>query len=666
MMPYKDRSKRSSPSQQRLSHPISTPPASSAPYTSSAPSTPALPTSQVHPPAAPPSSKTISATLSKEKVDTFVHSTQRVVSSPFQVQFNQPFHNYTNDTNRDNHNISDHTCNKASGAENTAASIISDRSNCSPTLVPSSKLESSPRLQQISRPQPQTKSQVRTQSKSNPQSTPSVDSNPVTGKHAAANKITLRGVGPLNKEVAGEAVRDVGVSASSRTKIGRPSNVNENPLIRRLECVLSVQTGRCSMTNACRAYDISARTFYRWLRDKPRLIQITGITEADFCSGAYSLAPLSASTANVTKPTLQRHAPRQVPPSSQSVGSRSLSDVPLATPEGSPDSLPRLQTCSQGSPDDISKGEPMDVTDMPAAPTDTVKTTPLRKLPFVQTQPRRDATLETDNRGAHAVKLSSVSPVFEATTALTSSLPLSTFDKSSEGTTIPLTRQQSTQQPTYSRTPYQAQSHEPTQLRSLPKPSLHPLHLPRSEYLMRYKSPQYFHSPPTLHDIMPRRATTPNPELVELDIHAASPRTLKRRKVDVKPNAERKHYQHSLERSEAVANQEPDLTNRDVALTINTDRDLPQDSPTTFQQTQQLCTTCLAWRQKRRIVVTLQNHVEAFTWYADTAAIDIRFAISRRFALTSNTAWALVDDEGDEIVISWTIPSAQYTLTLLR
>jgi Homeodomain-like domain len=57
---------------------------------------------------------------------------------------------------------------------------------------------------------------------------------------------------------------------------GRPPNINENSLVRRLECLLAVDRGQISMKEACERYAISARTFYRWLSDKERLVELTG------------------------------------------------------------------------------------------------------------------------------------------------------------------------------------------------------------------------------------------------------------------------------------------------------------------------------------------------------------------------------------------------------
>lgn len=57
---------------------------------------------------------------------------------------------------------------------------------------------------------------------------------------------------------------------------GRPPNINENSLVRRLQCLLDVQAQTMTMKEACERYSISARTFYRWLSDKDRLIELTG------------------------------------------------------------------------------------------------------------------------------------------------------------------------------------------------------------------------------------------------------------------------------------------------------------------------------------------------------------------------------------------------------
>lgn len=63
---------------------------------------------------------------------------------------------------------------------------------------------------------------------------------------------------------------------SCKRRKGRPPNISENPLARRLSCIMSVTSGQTSMQAACREYDISARTFYRWMRSKQELIAVTG------------------------------------------------------------------------------------------------------------------------------------------------------------------------------------------------------------------------------------------------------------------------------------------------------------------------------------------------------------------------------------------------------
>lgn len=70
-----------------------------------------------------------------------------------------------------------------------------------------------------------------------------------------------------------------GTSNTTGGRSGRPPNINENSLQRRLECVLAVEEGM-NMVDACAAYDISTRTFYRWLRSKPKLVELTSAAAA--------------------------------------------------------------------------------------------------------------------------------------------------------------------------------------------------------------------------------------------------------------------------------------------------------------------------------------------------------------------------------------------------
>lgn len=60
-----------------------------------------------------------------------------------------------------------------------------------------------------------------------------------------------------------------------RGSSGRPPNINENSLMRRLECILAVENGQYTMAEACKTYDISPRTYYRWLRTKQKLLELT-------------------------------------------------------------------------------------------------------------------------------------------------------------------------------------------------------------------------------------------------------------------------------------------------------------------------------------------------------------------------------------------------------
>lgn len=73
---------------------------------------------------------------------------------------------------------------------------------------------------------------------------------------------------------------------------GRPPNINENPLLRRLECVMAVETGRLQMADACLQYEISARTFYRWVNSKSELIRLTGLSPEEFRNGVPTRRPV--------------------------------------------------------------------------------------------------------------------------------------------------------------------------------------------------------------------------------------------------------------------------------------------------------------------------------------------------------------------------------------
>lgn len=67
---------------------------------------------------------------------------------------------------------------------------------------------------------------------------------------------------------------------------------------------MAVESGRMNMLAACQQYDISARTFYRWLRDKHRLIELTGFTEDDFTTGFQQTDPEANETDGDNLPRL--------------------------------------------------------------------------------------------------------------------------------------------------------------------------------------------------------------------------------------------------------------------------------------------------------------------------------------------------------------------------
>lgn len=66
-----------------------------------------------------------------------------------------------------------------------------------------------------------------------------------------------------------------------------------------------------TMLTACQQYDISARTFYRWLRDKHRLIELTGFTEDDFRNNPPWSTPTDSAAAQDPEGGELVHDPNQ-------------------------------------------------------------------------------------------------------------------------------------------------------------------------------------------------------------------------------------------------------------------------------------------------------------------------------------------------------------------
>lgn len=67
---------------------------------------------------------------------------------------------------------------------------------------------------------------------------------------------------------------------------------------------------------------------------------------------------------------------------------------------------------------------------------------------------------------------------------------------------------------------------------------------------------------------------------------------------------------------------------------------------------------------KHRIEIMMGRRKVSIAWYEGVRTEDIKAAISRRFALLPGTQWALVDKNLDEIIISAGVPSGRYTLTV--
>lgn len=442
----------------------------------------------------------------------------------------------------------------------------------------------------------------------------------------------------------GKADNNGGSNACLRVRQGRPPNINENPLIRRLECILSVQRGHMSVADACREYEISARTYYRWLRDKTRLVQLTGISEADLESGDCSPIGLAASIGANAKPTLQRLPSRRM---SSSVPPPLTDNTPVTT-EQAADNLPRLPTRPA----------------MPIAPITMAAhaTTPvvLNAVPDVASKrrfPRRlsSATGHLSQSNMPQTSSDGIQPIPPTTLSLRPGVcgELPQYLKSTS--TEP--HQSETRPVIHGRPPPLPLSQSQSQQMSCQPPADVPIH---SSQIV-HSSPQSA-QPSLLNAGTTALAAVQNSESMSLDTRDPSPRLSKRLKMQL--NAAEKAFQErsGLLGVDTAATSEANISDIEgTPFRIN--GYVPAAIPVVAPRLQP-CNACSLWQQKRRVEVVMQNNVETFAWYAETAASDIKEAISRRFALPLDIHWALVDADGDEITISWALPSARYTINI--
>ncbi|CAN8064183.1 unnamed protein product [Agarophyton chilense] len=153
---------------------------------------------------------------------------------------------------------------------------------------------------------------------------------------APASTVAPSVVPPIPQTVPVDLHRDAAAAPGnmhmrSKNRPGRPPNINENSLMRRLECIMAVETSRMTMSEACQHYYISSRTFYRWLRSKDRLIQLTGFTAEDFKNGPppaervalsdqmHRMPPVSVSDLHSNLPRLSQQSSIAVQAASNSI-----------------------------------------------------------------------------------------------------------------------------------------------------------------------------------------------------------------------------------------------------------------------------------------------------------------------------------------------------------
>lgn len=442
----------------------------------------------------------------------------------------------------------------------------------------------------------------------------------------------------------GKADNSGGSNACLRVRQGRPPNINENPLIRRLECILSVQRGYMSVADACREYEISARTYYRWLRDKTRLVQLTGISEADVESGVCSPTGLAASVGANAKPTLQRLPSRRM---SSSTPSTLTNNTPVTT-EHAIDNLPRLPTRPAMAITPITMAA--------HAATPVV----LNAVPDVASKrrfPRRlsSAAGHLSQTNMPQSSHDGIQPAPPTTLSLRPGVcgELPQFLKSAS--TEP--HQPETGPVIHGRPPPLPLSQSQSQQMSCQPPAEVPIHSSQ----MVHSSPQSA-QPGLLNAATTALVNVQNSESMSLDTRDPSPRLSKRLKMQLGVAEKAFQERSGLLGMDTAATSEANISDIEGAP-FRVNGYVPAAIPAVAPRLQP-CNACSIWQQKRRVEVVMQNNVETFAWYAETAASDIKEAISRRFALPLDMHWALVDADGDEITISWALPSARYTINI--
>lgn len=391
--------------------------------------------------------------------------------------------------------------------------------------------------------------------------------------------------------------------------------------MRRLECVMAVESGRMTMLTACQQYDISARTFYRWLRNKDRLIELTGFTEDDFRNAPP--ASWGPDPARQDDQPQQPHQAQHIEPAEE------------VEPQ---DNLPRLpavqRSPAKGTSAASAAGPGASATTAPAAPPPANFMGLKRRFP----------------KGSEAAR-----PSFSGGAASASA---ERFEGGNSQAAY-YARRSFTKMP-----PANSPAHDGLSAER---------HAARTSTRMRRQD--WPPEPPA------QQRFGSDGQFVQAyrESRSNSPHEpFKRRKVikDAAPSSEEGGDQQGMAANveQAPETSSPNRHGQEYANGAGYQQGARGPSGGNGQQARTLQPAAQNGGRalesvdgangKHRIEIMMGRRKVTIAWYQGASAEDIKTSIARRFALLPGTQWALIDKNFDEIVISAGVPSGRYTLTV--
>ena len=375
---------------------------------------------------------------------------------------------------------------------------------------------------------------------------------------------------------------------------------------------MAVDSGRMTMLTACQQYDISARTFYRWLRNKERLIQLTGFTEEDFKNGTLQTDKEAFPDQDAHRMPPQRDVEANLP---------RLPNQPAVTPQD-----PRV--AKDPAQDPAAPGPPA-----PVFPGAGAK----RRMPKAV-----DHSRDYGQPGADGYATPNSAFYRRNFTKMPSQAQLA------RDPPPPVDRQTAARNSTRMR---RETWHPPEPENVDPQYTSDDRNYPPTFIDSRSNSPQ---------DSYKRRkvARTETPVAADEQQDTVADEPMPEQPVDAAvqeqfTNGAADHPPQPVQRPHPQPNPVSQSTRMPPNGTASK-RDITGQDPVADPR----------GPRKHRIEIMMGRRKVTIAWYDGASAADIKAAIARRFALLPGTQWALMDRAYDEIVISDGVPSGRYTLTV--